>query len=54
MTRPAIAFTAALIPALGYLGPTALSARDDKPWIGYGDSADSWRYFNSTQINKSK
>ena len=52
MTRPAIATTAALMLALGYLGPTGLSARDDKPWIGYGGSADSSRYFNSKQINR--
>jgi glucose dehydrogenase len=52
MTRPAIAIAAALMTALGYVGPTGLAARDDKPWIGYGGSADSSRYFNSKQINQ--
>ena len=52
MKRPAIAIIAALVLALGYFGPTALSAPDDKPWISYGGSADSSRYFNSRQIDR--
>jgi len=52
MTRAAFPATAAFAFALGYAGLSGVSAPDEKPWTSYGGSADSSRYFNSKQINR--